>query len=504
MAFRFSADWNNDGVFTDITAYVMSAIWSLGMSQPGQLVSDTMLANLQLLNTDKRFNPENENGPYYPDIKKPNRRFLIEHVTDGGGTVSMWRGWIGVPTPQLTEKYKDYAQVRGYGPKELLQDIEVVLPTDKNVRADEVIKTVLTSAQLPAQATNVWLLGIEGSSELGQTTVLRSESTFFNLQEGDVIFAEYGDFIPEDGWEIIKDVVTAESGRFYFDRDMVATFWNRTYLAENQTPGGTVSDTENKPLRNSGSYGYSEMVRNSIKVTAKPRQTGGSSETLYEQDSIIEVSVGTSEIIEVRLREDEGKFVASGDVSVVSTFSAGTAIVTYSAKGGKTEITIDNTGGTATAEIDPNNGGVLRVVGTPSAQQNQFSTLVESGQSITDYGRRQLNLSTEALQTLEEILELAEWELGRWAEPNGGISEINYVGVADGTANAFQLNTVIGTRYYINLSQLSHSGDHWVIGEQHEWSPVGEHHSKYYLEPAANNDKWVLGVSRLGVNTVLT
>jgi hypothetical protein len=62
-------DWdrsgNFNGTYDDVTEYVMSADWFLGMKTPYQDTANNSRLNLVLTNADKRFSPENESGPLW-------------------------------------------------------------------------------------------------------------------------------------------------------------------------------------------------------------------------------------------------------------------------------------------------------------------------------------------------------------------------------------------------------------------------------------------------------
>lgn len=67
-----AVDWNRDGDFSDasedITSYIISANWFLGMRRPYQEIADNSLLALTLKNTDKRYSPENGSSPLFGSL----------------------------------------------------------------------------------------------------------------------------------------------------------------------------------------------------------------------------------------------------------------------------------------------------------------------------------------------------------------------------------------------------------------------------------------------------
>lgn len=82
---QFLIDWDNDGdwseAYEDITGYVMSANWSVGMAKPFQLTADASRLTMLLDNSDKRFSPEYSGSPYSGEIL-PQRLCKVLYTRD--------------------------------------------------------------------------------------------------------------------------------------------------------------------------------------------------------------------------------------------------------------------------------------------------------------------------------------------------------------------------------------------------------------------------------------
>lgn len=80
-------DWDRDGNFTgthdDVTAYVITANWFLGMRRPYQNDADNSMLDLMLNNADKRFSPENGSGPLSSKLVPLN---AVKITSDDGTT----------------------------------------------------------------------------------------------------------------------------------------------------------------------------------------------------------------------------------------------------------------------------------------------------------------------------------------------------------------------------------------------------------------------------------
>lgn len=504
MTFKFYVDWENNNDFTDsiddISADVLNAEWQLGIRKPFQDVSDGATAKLTLDNSGAKYTPENASSALYGYLL-PQRRIKI--TNDDGVTVrTMFVGWIEFPsvnwTPASASTGKIHATLMGQGAKLLLDNLEARLEQYTDVTADEVIADVLVQATIPPASPGLWVLGQPGSTELGETTVLGSASDYSDLEVGITTFPTYGDKETRSGWDVIKEVTTAERGRFYFDRDGKAIFWNRHHLLTDTTNDGTVN-TSSGYMPTGLKYTYGDQVVNVVKIDANPRQTGNS-ETLWSLDRTVTIPAQETINFDIRLRKSNGQFAGASSLSGSPTFSSGTAVVTVTAEGGKAAVAVANSASQQAIMTG------LTVTGAPTIQQNAMSVTVEDSTSISAYGKRGLQVSLGPVEDYDDVRDIAQFELNRRKDPSGNVSELEFVNKDNGTANLHQLTWKIGTRLNVVASELSHDSDYFIIGERHKWGSGEVHKTTYYLEPASKSQFWILGQSgftELGETTTL-
>ena len=85
-------DWDRDGSYTDETARVLSAKWTLGCQQAYMDVGNDAQLRLILRNEDKRFTPENSAGSLYGKLA-PLRPVKVESH-DGSTIRRHFSGWV--------------------------------------------------------------------------------------------------------------------------------------------------------------------------------------------------------------------------------------------------------------------------------------------------------------------------------------------------------------------------------------------------------------------------
>ena len=85
-------DWDRDGNYTDETARVLFAKWTLGFQQAYMDVGNDAQLRLLMRNEDKRFTPENSAGSLYGKLA-PLRPVRLTS-NDGTTTRIHWSGWV--------------------------------------------------------------------------------------------------------------------------------------------------------------------------------------------------------------------------------------------------------------------------------------------------------------------------------------------------------------------------------------------------------------------------
>ena len=507
MTLKVWVDWNNNGNFTDgiddISADVMEASWKLGMRNAYQMMADEMTLDLMLKNTDGKYLPENTGGTL-SGLLLPNRKVKV--AFDTGGTTAMWFGFLSWPevewSPSGTSTAKVTASLNGVGPKRQMEELEIPLGIYNEVTGDEIISDVIELSSLPATISDSWVIGVAGLSELGSTTILADETDYATIETGVTVFDTYGDTTPPSAWDVITDVTEGERGKFFFDRDGKAVWWNRTHLISDTDNAGTVSSAGTyKPI--ALDYTYGTQLANMIRVESRPRNVG-TGETLWELDTPVQVPVGGTVELEARLRKSTGQFAGSSNLTASPEFSAGTATVTVTPQGGKAKIQLVNESTTAAAVLSG-----LTLSGAPVVQQNNLSVTAMDEDSIAIYGKQSMNIDLGSVSDYATAKSIGDFELFRRKDARGEINWVKFRAAADGTANAHLLAWTIGTRLRVDIDELHHDSDYFVVGEEHRWQPGdsgGVHEVKYNLEPAQPGGAWLIGVagfSELGSTTAL-
>lgn len=104
---------------------------------------------------------------------------------------------------------------------------------------------------------------------------------------------------------LIKDMVEAEGGLFFFDEQGIARFWNRLHFDLNSTPIGTLNYDNLKDLQF-----IDTPVINHVKVTSKPRVVTAN-QLIYRLSQAIEVQPGTAVRFPFGFSDDDGDLPAT-------------------------------------------------------------------------------------------------------------------------------------------------------------------------------------------------
>lgn len=235
---RVGIDWDKDGIdwdsYDNITEYLISANWGLGMTSPRDRVASEGTASLVVNNADRVFSPEVV-GPFYGKLK-PNVEVYIEAKRPDPSTewVRLWTGYLEDIEPETGNKRltTTLSCLQGMFSIETARYTPTLL---LNKTTDQIIRTMLGS-WVPA-GTSRWILG---AGVLGSTTVLADPDDGFLFTTGKTTYPYYGE-VWKDADEIanprrvnvlnrIKDLVEIERGLFWLDRHGRANFLNRHAL----------------------------------------------------------------------------------------------------------------------------------------------------------------------------------------------------------------------------------------------------------------------------------
>lgn len=477
FAWRVLVDWAGDGSFShalsDVSADWTVMNWRLGIREAFESLSDEAEAQIELLNTDGRYNPENTTSPL-AGLVRPNRQVRIRAVVDGTPR-TMYAGVIEGIQPQWEPGSGAYAgRVRVtldcIGFKQRLEETDYNPPVWQNQRADQAIYYVCNELGVPVTS----------------------------LEQGKTTLPYYGVGGTEKAWETIRQLVEAERGRLFQGRAGGVVFWNRHHLLLNMTPAATVNYTGGmKPY--DLSYGYGEKMSNRVQVQVHPHRAEAQ-ETLWTLDSPVYVPANGTRTFDAVLRRANGQRAAANVISASgAVWSQGSASIALASKGGKATVTLTNSSPT------PATLTALTISGHPVVAQNALSFVDQDAASVAAYGVRGFRqLSLKALADLDEARQIALYELRRRAAPRGDVEAVTFRRRADGVDNAPLLAWEIGTRITIDVPANGPARDYFIIGEEHRATAGGMHETVYNLEPADAQQYWLLGVagfSELGATT---
>lgn len=515
-----AVDWDRDGSFAsandDITSRLISAQWFLGNRQPYQDTADNSVLTLTLNNSDKFFSPDYASSPIYG--KKKLYRPIRIQSNDGTTTRTHWIGWVESLLPQVNRYGQRTAQLVATGPIQFLKAGETNLGLQQNKRADEIVKALMLEVIIPPALSFAWVLGRVGNSELGASTYLPNIAAATAFEAGITTFNEIGDTWVQQGgasdtskntfdvFHAISDITAAERGRFFFDRDGKAIFWNRHHFFLNaDTP--VVFDDAMTGM----DYSYSgiEDVKNEIIITYHPRVvSSGTTDILWQLgDAIIPVSAGQSRTIYVKYEDynNTGKRLGARDVTATNLVSVkGTTSVSVVAQASGAELTFRNTG-TQNDEVTQ-----CTLQGRKIIDYGQIETKAVDTSSMVDYGKRTLRMNLPSLETLEQAQGIATYELARRGTPKGMVSSITVAshGKNGGTQHSNQLALTLGKPITVRETQTGHQHDYFIVGERHDLNEGATLWvTTWFLEPASDIAPWKLGAvgrGELGTNTRVT
>jgi hypothetical protein len=505
ITWQFLVDWDDDGDYDlpveDITNYVIGARWNLGMRQPYQLLADESRCDITLRNEDKRFSPENNASPLY-GLMLPMRLMTVRSVWNGG-TRTHWTGWTDIYEVQPMRYRERTASISGIGAKEFFQRQEVYLSLQSNVTVDQVLAEIISQVQIPPASGAAWYLE---SDTLDETTYLGPDITAYTNFETGITTLPYTADNWEDGidaYRAIGMLMEAEQGRFFFDRNGIATFWNRHHLALDTRPPTTFNETFQDLT-----YEYGANLVSIVRATVHPRKISASNtELLWELDKPLTLTPGERKTIRARFSDpDTDATIAAQDVIKPNTangslsYTGNVSFVRWEVSARSAEMEFINIG-TTQATIS-----VITIRGRKITSYKKVDVEAVDGPSLGRYGKRVHTLRTTLLDDEEFARMLCQYTLNRLKSPVGQVVTMTLMN-RDAATVQQQITRTIGDKIRIVDTQTEHDGTYFIIGESHELRAGAKHLiSHYTLEPADTAEYWILetsGHGELDTGTIL-
>lgn len=223
---------------------------------------------------------------------------------------------------------------------------------------------------------------------------------------------------------------------------------------------------------------------------------------LWDLPDSMTVKTGQTKKMTVKYADDSGAKVGgknvvqpnTGDGSLVSS-GGSLSVKSFTAAARSAEIELENTGA-VDAEVT-----TLEVNGDKITSFDKQTVFEENASSITTYGLRELTIEAELLDSEEQARTVARYILGQRETLAGVVRGITLLNKTD-AMQAVMLEREIGDRIRITEDQTEHDGEYHIIGEEHSLKQGCKHHTvTWALERADTQQYWVVGVSRVGIDT---
>ncbi len=452
---------------------------------------------LSLRNDDRLFSPENASGALYNSLV-PFRLVKVES-NDGTTPRTHFVGRIESIQPLVSANGQRTAQMVVAGVMHLYKAAESQLALQENKRSDEILDELIKEVVIPPAGNQAWIVGVEGSSNVGQSTYMSDVTSYRTLEVGKTTFAITGDNWVKNGgssdaekntfdvYHAIADVVGAERGRFFFDRDGKAIFWNRHHLLYDNPPAQTFT---NSMVGMTYTYATIDGMKNEVIVVCHPRNVGTSStDILWElKDDVIVVEPGQTRKVFIKYQDEKatrigGKDVTLTDVSVEevgATLASLTSTINAKANGAELVFTNNDAGHHVNVKT-----AIVR--GRKITTYSNIEAKAMHQTSMSYYGRRTMRMNLPGVSSLANAQYIADFELLRRKQPRGEVSAMTLVihGKNGGSYHAQQLNLTIGSSISISESQTGHNRKYFIIGEAHKlMQGATRFETTWYLEPA--------------------
>ena len=500
-------DWDRNGEFSGddiVTERAVWVNWFLGFREPYMEIAQNAMLGLVLDNRDRRFSPENEDAANPLAGKIQPLRPVRVTSNDGTTTRTHWSGWVESVHPAANKYGERLVKILCTGGLQFLSSTQTKIELQENQRSDQIIDTLIKEVIFPPALSDAWVIGDPDYSKLGQSTKLANLEAYSNYEEGVLTLNMVGDnWVRQGGYSDqlkdtfdvyrgIRDVTAAERGKFFFDREGRAVFWNRHHILDKDDIDATFDDamTDMKYT-----FASPDQTKNEIIVTCHPRSVAAEPMTLWElKDAVIRVAPGATREVYVKYKDEKEKRIGGKDVTVEGVeYLQGSCTVEVEAKANGANLVFKNESEDTEAVIE-----TCLVKGRKIVDEGQMDARAIDQTSITYYGRRTMNINLPSIDDLDQAQLIADFERDRRKTPFGLAQMITLQSHAErgGARHADQLGLTIGSLVRLRETQTDHEGTYFIIGEAHELARGGVHWTtSWYLEPQVETLPWRLGDS---------
>lgn len=225
--------------------------------------------DLELDNTTKRFLP-NYDATIGDFVTRPGRPVK---VNSGFGTevVPIFTGYTG--RPKITLANRSWS-VHAFDAMEYLNNFTSELSMQVNIKAEDFLALLLNEAGFSSSS---YVLEQSTQNKIG-------------------FISPYG----QKTGDLIRNVVEAEGGLFFFDEQGIARFWNRLHFDLNSTPVATLNYSNLMDLQFKDT-----PIINWVRVISKPRAVTAN-QLIYRLAQTFELAPGETKDLVFSLKDDDG------------------------------------------------------------------------------------------------------------------------------------------------------------------------------------------------------
>lgn len=372
-------------------------------------------------------------------------------------------------------------------------------------------------------AHRYWLLGVEGASELDNTTTLYTH-TATDFDTGSTTLDYIGDNLDRgqgvNAQTVIRELMATEfGGRFWWNARAGKFFFDsrtRDVLDITNDANYTASEF------NQVTTAYGDDLANEILIDCESRELGTPGTVIWRDTSVpFLVRPGETKEITARYRDPDNEAISMGATDVLNLARFVDIIGNQAQDGSGIDMThyiqwsVDAGGASATIKLWTlgHRSGVyittLQLKGTPLRRFPRETVTARDGDSFraTDY-KIEKQISIPALGDKDTAEAGANFLLGKYKTPVMYIKQVTRQ-ESDGSASlAATMGRAINDRIGISDSTTGHDADYFIVGEQHrlqagEWNV---HDVTWVLKPASREVFWLLevaGYSELDMTTRL-
>jgi len=498
----YTKTYDSVELLENITPYVMSVNWSLGLTKEDEVIPNEGNCTISLDNSDRTFSPANTASDLYGEML-PLRIIKLEIADSGGTWHRQWTGAVNQIQPYTTNRNLEtkitgdqgifYLRYSDY-PK----DIRYSKYTGENL-------DYITQWFNPP-GVGAWRLG---KDSLGYTTRLVAEE-YRQIDTGSQLQTYFNEkwFVEKDRLEnqkaskqgldiIVENLALVEDGLVYLDQYNRFFFKTRSSLLTNAASATSLS-IDDAAIRGNYIYTGIDMLKNIYRMTwyNKIHSDSGVIATNSDDRTCLP---SASMTYEIDLTENNTTAI-SVDSFVFST-NHGNYTYTYDVADDFSTVSI-------TFTCDP--GGLgdglsvtnIDVVGEYIRSAKQPLYIVTREDSVEQYGQLIADLELKELESENMASYMANRRLAITALPKGFFTSISLVDKNTEWLDVMLQHNLMDAFKITEHQTAETDRIGFILGENCTWQP-GLFKKDYILSTLAFDSFWILGSAALGTGTMV-